>query len=182
MDERESVPFPFLSGMIVRVNTAGGQIYYKVGGQAQQTILTAPYLIGPNLNSLNLQFTIGQVNAFQTSDTLLKQWVTWVDNEYLGVQWTINGTTLPLLNGQAQYLTVQTSPPYSYDIQFFSVGQINIQAAYNLFNLNTLAPIRGVLKVVLATTSVKQIPQPPANQPFTDISIGGIQVATSKVS
>jgi len=176
MDERESVPFPFLSGMIVRVKVGNGYEYYKIEGQGQQTILSQPYLIGPNLSQTG-QFTVGNLNAFQTGPNLLKQWVTWVDNEYLGVQWSINSTTLPILNGVPQYLTVQTSPPYSYDIQFYSVNEPAIQASFNLVNLNSNIPIRGILKVVVASFTVVKLTQPPApNQPFTDITIGGTSV------
>ena len=174
MDERESVPFPFLPGMIVRVSTGNGYEYYKIEGQGQQTILSQPYLIGPNLSQTG-QFVVGNnLNAFQTGPGLLKQWVTWVDNEYLGVQWNINGKTLPILNGVPQYLTVQISPPYSYDIQFYSVNDPAIQATYNLVNLNPNVPIRGILKVVVISYSVVKLTQPPSpNQPFTDITIGG---------
>jgi len=176
MDERESVPFPFLSGMIVRVKAGNGYEYYKIEGQGQQTILSQPYLIGPNLSQTG-QFTVGNLNAFQTGPNLLKQWVTWVDNEYLGVQWSINSTTLPILNGVPQYLTVQTSPPYSYDIQFYSVNEPAIQASFNMVNLNPNIPIRGILKVVVASFTVVKLSQPPApNQPFTDITIGGTSV------
>jgi len=176
MDERESVPFPFLSGMIVRVKVGNGYEYYKIEGQGQQTILSQAYLIGPNLSQTG-QFTVGNLNAFQTGPNLLKQWVTWVDNEYLGVQWSINSTTLPILNGVPQYLTVQTSPPYSYDIQFYSVNEPAIQASFNLVNLNPNIPIRGILKVVVASFTVVKLSQPPApNQPFTDITIGGTSV------
>jgi len=162
--------------MIVRVKVGNGYEYYKIEGQGQQTILSQPYLIGPNLSQTG-QFTVGNLNAFQTGPNLLKQWVTWVDNEYLGVQWSINSTTLPILNGVPQYLTVQTSPPYSYDIQFYSVNEPAIQASFNLVNLNPNIPIRGILKVVVASFTVVKLSQPPApNQPFTDITIGGTSV------
>lgn len=176
MNERESPPFPFLPGMIVRLKTESGYTYYKTVGQAQQTVLTAPYALGPNQSNTGLSFNIGNVNAFQTSSSLLKQWVTWVDNPNLGVQWTINGRTLPLLNGSPQYLTKQNSPKYDYSIQFYSVASLNIQANYNLVNLNSLKPIRGVLTVIVATSTVEPISGPIGNSPVTDITIGGTSV------
>ncbi len=176
MSEREKAPFPFLPGMIVGVKGENGYNFYKIKGQAQQTILTAPYLIPPNLSVVGQVFTIANINAFQTNSRTLKQWVTWVDNEYLGVNWVINGVTLPQVNGVPQYLTVQTSPAYSYDIQFYSVAEQNIQASYNLYNLNTQQAIRGILKVILNTMTVEPIQSLPAGQTFTDLSVGGLGV------
>ncbi|MGC8699267.1 MAG: hypothetical protein ACP5RE_03735 [Candidatus Acidifodinimicrobium sp.] len=176
MSEREKAPFPFLPGMIVGVKGESGYNYYKIKGQAQQTVLTAPYLIGPNLNLQGQTFTVANISAFQTNARTLKQWVTWVDNQYLGVNWVINGTTLPQVNGVGQYLTIQTSPAYSYDIQFYSIAEQNIQASYNLYNLNPNLPIRGILKVVLNTMSVEPLQSLPAGQMFTDISVGGVGV------
>ncbi|MEM3862278.1 MAG: hypothetical protein QW203_07350 [Thermoplasmatales archaeon] len=172
--EREGVPFPLLSGMYIRNVEEGKSVFYKISGQAQFTILSAPYLIPPSTSQTGQLFTIGNVNAFQTNDKLFKQWVSWIDNKYLGVQWVIGGTTLPQLNGVPQYLTIQDSPEYEYSVQYYSVNEPTATTSYNLINLSSQVPIRGVFKVLIATYSVSEISQIPAGSSYTDITIGGI--------
>lgn len=174
-ENRESIPFPFLSGMVIAQNGK----FYRINGQGIKNVLSKTYTLIAGQTTVGNTFTTGNVSTFTTDKLHMKQWVTWIDNVYLQVVWSIDGNTVNLINGNDSPLTYDTSPEYSEVMPLALVNSPQPQVAFKLINNNPAIPIFGNLKIILWEYAVVEITDAgliasiKQNGKYTDLSIRG---------
>jgi hypothetical protein len=149
------ISFPLKAHQYVQIVSGGKTIFLEVTAQSQPKVFTAPYLILPGSSLTDQIPLIGNLNIFDVNDTELVQWVTWIDNKFLGVTWKINGQEQNLLQGSSSPLIHEVSPKGNTAAPFFLYNQPRANVSYSLTNLSSEVPIRGNFEVVLYSFNVK---------------------------
>lgn len=150
MGENE-IPFPLLSGQWVSVYKNGIEQYVRIMAQPRFFDLEYAYEIGPDLDitdqTINIGTGSGAVNVFRTSG--LKQWVTWIDNKYLSVAWTINSLDINSLNSFSYPQDSVLTPYGSVNFPLFVYDDPAGNVSFTLTNTSLTKTIRGTLHILL---------------------------------
>lgn len=161
----DDIPFPLLAGQYIAVHVNNEIEYYKIAGQPAMFDLTYPYEIGPGQKIADQSLTLSNGSAFRTNQ--LKEWVTWIDNDYLTVSWTINSNRINSLNSITVPLTKNLSPYGSINFPLFIFNNPAGNVSFTLGNSSQTNVISGTLHIIMydyRITKVSTIPQQ-----YTDI-------------
>lgn len=163
------IPFPLLSGQYIKYNGK----YYKVTKQPKMFDFPFPYELPPsgklNDNSIQLNST-SKVSAFSTSENQMKEWVTWIDNDYLGIVWNIASIKINSINGISEPETKYTSPFGSVNFPKFIFNNATGSVSFNLINTNPVKFIAGTIHIIMYDYKVALVDGTPDY--YTDISYG----------
>ena len=161
------IPFPLLSGQYIKYDGS----FYQIQMQGTIYDLTKTYAIPPGGELSGQSITMptnSSFNVFQTPVNGLYEWVTWVDNEYLGVSWKVLNRSVNDLRSYAEYLTKQTSPFGSVNMPMFILNNTSGSVSLTLTNLSSVKIISGTLHIIMYAYMTKQTSETP--QAYTDIS------------
>ena len=135
--------------------------------------LTYAYEIGPNLQIADQTITqgtgSGTLSVFRTK--YLKEWVTWIDNRYLKVDWVIDNKKITSLDSFTQPLTEIITPFGNVNFPLFIYNNVSGNVTFTLTNKSLTKTIAGTLHVIMydyKTEPVKEIPSV-----YTDIDYAG---------
>jgi len=171
------IPFPLLSGQFISSIGANGQReFYQIIRQPTMFDLTYQYAIAPTESLEDQTITngtgSGQISVFKTNVPGLKQWVTWIDNDYLGVSWNVVDVKANTMLGFNRPLTKYTSPFGSVNFPLFILNNSSGNVTFNLTNLSKLNSIAGTLHVLMYEYVIKPYTGTPPTY-YTDISYKG---------
>lgn len=167
------IPFPFLNNMTVeKRDSSGNPAFYKVIGQGTTSTLTVDYTITPGGKLTDQTITAGGSDAFKTTSTSLKEWVSWIDNENLQVSWTLGNTKINQLNGVSYPLTFDTSPIGSFTMPLATVNDPTPNVSFDLINGSSSGVCRGTFKVILVSYRVERLQNPVDTYTSLDYSGG----------
>lgn len=173
MGESE-IPFPFLNGQVVEVKNSEGQpTFYRVAGQGKLSVKSLDYTIAAGKKNTDNTFTVGGADAFKTSSSTMKVWVSWIDNINLKVVWTVGDRTINQLDGVASGLTYDTSPIGSYAMPLVSINNPTPSVSFDLINASSTNPVRGTFKVIIAEYRVSKLTEPVETYTSLDYPSGG---------
>ena len=167
------IPFPLLAGQYISTYVDDQKKFFKIQGQPKLFDLTYAYEIGPGLQIPDETITqgtgSGTLSVFRTK--YLKEWVTWIDNKYLEVEWIINDKKLTSLDSFTQPLTSLISPFGTVNFPLFIYNNVSGNVTFTLTNHSLTKTIAGTLHVIMydyKTEPVKEIPSI-----YTDIDYAG---------
>jgi hypothetical protein len=170
------IPFPLLAGQhICMTDNEGNKVYYRIQRQAKMFDFPFPYEIPPLTSLRDNDISIGQgsgaISVFRTSANEMKQWVTWIDNDYLGVTWTILDAKVNAILGNDQPETKYTSPFGSVNFPKFIFDNPAGNVTFTISNKNPLKLIAGTLHIIMY--DYKVLPSKAVPEYCTDIGYGG---------
>lgn len=164
------IPFPLLSGQAIRATVNGVETFYQVSKQARWFDLKFDYVIPPAQKLTDQTITLGSgsgaINAFATQ--FLKEWVTWIDNDLIGVTWSISSVNINQLQGYGQPLTLFTSPAGSVNFPMFNFNNPAGNVTFDISNFSLTQYAAGTLHVMLYDYQLKNLTAAPSV--YTDIS------------
>lgn len=164
------IPFPLLSGQIISAVLQGKQAFYQINGQARLFDLKYDYIVPPTLTLTDQTITLGSgsgaINAFQTN--YLKQWVTWIDNDSVGITWSISSVNMNQLQGYAQPLTLFTSQAGSVNFPMFNFNNPAGNVTFNIQNFSNTNYVMGTLHILMYDYRLKPYTGTPTV--YTDIN------------
>ena len=167
------IPFPLLAGQYFSTVINGNKRYFKIQGQPKMFDLTYAYEIGPGLQLKDETITqgtgSGTLSVFRTN--FLKEWVTWIDNKYLEVEWMIDNKRLTSLDSFTQPLTSLISPFGSTNFPLFIYNNVAGNVTFSLTNNSTVQTISGKLHIIMYDYSTESVRETPAI--YTDIDYMG---------
>ena len=167
------IPFPLLAGQFVAAYENNVKSYYKISGQPVMVDLAYPYEIGPDLEIADQTITLGKgsgaISAFRTNN--LKQWVTWIDNDYLTVQWTIDNVNINSLNSFIEPLTAYISPFGTINFPLFILHNVSGNVTFTLSNTSLTKTIAGTLHIIMYDYKIEPVSSAPPQ--YTDIDYRG---------
>lgn len=147
------IPFPLLSGQFVYTTINGKKVYYELTRQGRYFDLQYPYEIPPatTLSDLSIQNGTGSgaISVFRTKVPGLKEWVTWVDNDWLSVSWVIDSVRVNTLSGFSEPETKYTSPTGSSNFPKFTINNSAGNITFTLTNRNPINMIAGTLHILM---------------------------------
>lgn len=165
MGENE-IPFPLLSGQYVYANADGTKRYYEIVRQPRYFDLTVPYEIPPSTTITDQTITngtgSGEISVFRTKVPGLKEWVTWIDNDYLEVSWTIDSVRINSLSGYSRPETKYTSPFGGMNFPKFILNNAAGNVTFDLTNTSPGKYIAGTMHVIMYEYVIKAITEAPA--------------------
>lgn len=165
----DDIPFPLLAGQYFAASENGVKKFFKVVGQPTMYDLTYPYEIGPGLEipdqTINLGTGSGAITVFKAD--YLKEWVTWIDNEYLTVKWKINSTDMNALNSFPEPLTKNIAQYGNINFPLFLYHNASGNVNFTLGNASLTKVISGVLHIIMY--DYKTEPAQGMPQQYTDI-------------
>ncbi len=172
MDEND-IPFPLLSGQYISTSqgTDRNRTFWQIVKQPSMFDLSFSYEIAAGLSLADQTITngtgSGAISVFKTSVPGLKQWVTWIDNDYLGVKWALVDINMNSLSGFTRPLTKYTSPFGSVNFPMFILNNPSGNVTFTLENLSTTKTIAGTLHILMYEYTIR----PAASAPsfYTDI-------------
>ena len=145
------IPFPLISGQYISAIENGKRVFYQVSKQPRYFDFSQDYELAPSASLSDQAFTLGSgsgaINAFQTP--YLKEWVTWIDNDDLGVSWNISNTAMNKVQGYTKPLTIYTSPYGSVSFPMFNFKNSTGNVTYTLQNLSATDTIAGTIHVLM---------------------------------
>lgn len=176
------IPFPLISGQYIAYTTGFDQSgmpirdYYMITKQPTFLDLTYKYEIGAGQSLTDETITLGTgsgaISVFKTP--YLKQWVTWIDNDSLGVQWTIVNSKMNTLNGFNEPMTIYTNPFGNINFPMFSFQNESGDVTFTLKNTSSSQTIAGTLHVIMYDYVISnKLPEGQTPQYFTDITYRG---------
>lgn len=183
MSDENDIPFPLLSGQYISAfqDTSNVREYYQIVRQPSFFDLTYSYEIGPGLELSDETITLGTgsgaLSAFRTNVPGLKQWVTWIDNDYLGVRWDIVDVKMNSLKGTNEPETKYTSPFGSVNFPKFILNNASGNVTFTLSNLSSTKTIAGTLHIMLYEYQIEKAKGTP--QYYTDIEYRGTGAGVS---
>lgn len=161
---KASLPFPFAAGENITAKVNGQRKYFKITEQPAVYDFAFPYMLTAAGELPNQTITTGQGQGsqpvFRTIANEMKEWVAWIDNAYLGVQWEINDHNYNAILGITFPLTKYTSPFGSKAFPLFAVDNISGNVTFTLTNLSQLRPIAGTLHIEMYDYSLEPIEKP----------------------
>ncbi|WP_298409468.1 hypothetical protein [Ferroplasma sp.] len=165
------IPFPLLSGQYIGMYSASkkAEFYQKIVGQPKLFDLPYPYEIAPKSSIPNVTLTKGNASLFRTD--YLKQWVTWIDNKFLGVTWTVNDVNLTSLISNPQPMTFLTNPFGAINFPMFIFHNVSGNVVFSLSNSSALHTITGTLHILMYDYKTENVTGTPSV--FTDIDYMG---------
>lgn len=177
MVDENDIPFPLLSGQYFSVLNDGGntRAFYKVTRQPTMYDFAYPYEIAPSESLADQDITIGSgsgaLSIWRTKANELKQWVTWIDNDYLGVIWNVVDVKINSMTGTSEPETKYLCPFGSVNFPKFIFNNAAGNVTFTLKNLSTTKTIAGTLHIIMyGYTSEPANVQP---QYYTDIEYKG---------
>jgi hypothetical protein len=163
------IPFPLLSGQYISVIENETVKYYRTTKQPKMFDLTYSYEIPPSGSIADQTITLGTGNGalsvFKTG--ALKEWVTWIDNKYLKVDWNVLDVKLTSLTSFSEPLTKITSPYGSSNFPMFILKNSSGSVTFTLTNNSPLHTISGTLHIILYEYAIEESKAVP--QVFTNI-------------
>lgn len=167
------IPFPLLAGQYISAYVDGVKKFFKIQGQPKMFDLTFSYEIGPSLQIADQTITqgtgSGALSVFRTS--YLKEWVTWIDNRYLTVDWVIDDKKLTSLDSFNQPLTSLITPIGSINFPLFVYNNKSGNVTFTLRNRSLTQTISGTLHVIMYDYKTEPAKEVPAV--YTDIDYAG---------
>lgn len=175
MDEND-IPFPLLSGQYFSVLAGdGARQFFKVTRQPTMFDFPFPYEIPPTSILADQDITIGAgsgaVSVFRTKANGLKQWVTWVDNDYLGVVWNVVDVKINSLLGSSQPETKYLCPFGSINFPKFIFNNSSGNVTFTLVNASPSKVIAGTLHIIMYDYTAERFQGVPPY--YTDIEYKG---------
>ena len=174
------IPFPLLAGQWASVMVDGEKKFVKIKGQPKFFDLTFTYEIGAGLTLSDQAITLGtgsgSLSAFRTD--YLKEWVTWIDNKYLGVTWVLNSTRINSLNSFEEPQNAIQTPYGSVNFPLFIYKNTSGNVTFSLVNNSLTKTIRGTLHILMYDYQTdKEVTFPKGQEPaqYTETYYGGNQ-------
>lgn len=173
------IPFPLLSGQYISaLNTDGARIFYQISRQPTMFDLPFAYEIAAGLSLSDQTITLGTgsgaLSVFRTKTPGMKQWVTWIDNDYLGINWNIVDVKVNSLTGFNEPETKYLTPFGSVNFPKFILNNSSGNVTFTLKNLSLTNTIAGTIHIIMYEYTIQQVKTVP--QVYTDIefrSAGG---------
>jgi hypothetical protein len=167
------IPFPLLAGQWIATRVQDTKQYIKISGQPKFFDLTYAYEIGPDLSIADQTLTLGTgsgaISAFRTD--YLKEWVTWIDNKYLGVSWKLDDVSINSLSSFSFPQDSIQTPYGSVNFPLFIYNNRSGNVTFTLTNTSLTKTIRGVLHVLMYDYKT-DAPVATAPAQYTDIYYG----------
>lgn len=167
------IPFPLLAGQWVATKIQDVKNYIKISGQPKFFDLTYSYEIGPDLEIANQTLTLGTgsgaISAFRTD--YLKEWVTWIDNKYLGVSWVVDDVRINSLSSFSFPQSSLQTPYGSVNFPLFVYNNRSGNVTFTLNNKSLTKTIKGTLHILMYEYKTDK-PVTTAPSQFTDIDYG----------
>lgn len=177
MVDENDIPFPLLSGQYVSGfdNTNQIRVFYQVDRQPSFFDLTYKYEISPLQKISDQTITLGTgsgaLSVFRTKVPGMKQWVTWIDNDYLGVTWNVVDVNMNSLTGFSEPETKYTSPFGGISFPKFILNNSAGNVTFTLSNLSSTKTIAGTLHILMYEYALKKASGTPPY--YTDIEYKG---------
>ncbi len=161
MVERE-IPFPLLAEDNIAYFDQSAQAleYYKITRQGVPFSLSASYFLSPSGKGTGA-FQLGNINALSSSSKIMVEWVTWIDNKYLEVEWSKESVLTPQLQGYSVPLNYDTSPYGTYIFPLFSIKLPTANITFQIQNSSSLIAIKGTFKIVGFSYSIEKLSAKP---------------------
>lgn len=183
MVDENDIPFPLLSGQYVSgfANGSNNRTFYQITRQPSFFDLTYRYEIAPSDTIADQTITLGTgsgaISVFRTKVPGLKQWVTWIDNDYLGVTWNVVDVKMNSLTGFTEPETKYTSSFGGINFPKFILNNSSGNVTFTLSNLSKTKTIAGTLHILMYEYTIQQASGQP--QYFTDIEYKGTGAGVS---
>lgn len=183
MANENDIPFPLLSGQYFSALIEGGTArqYFRVTRQPTMYDFAFPYEIGAGLKLEDQDITIGSgsgaLSIFRTKKNGLKQWVTWIDNDYVGVVWSVVDVKMNSMTGTSEPETKYLCPVGSVNFPKFIFDNSAGNVTFTVNNLSATRTIAGTLHIIMYEYTAEEVKQVP--QYFTDIEYRGTGAGSS---
>lgn len=145
------IPFPLLSGQWIATYINNEKRFAKIATQGKFFDLKYTYEIGPLLSitdqTINTGTGSGANSVFRTK--YLKEWVTWIDNKYLQVAWTIDSVNINSLNSFAYPQDSVLTPYGSVNFPLFIYNNESGNVTFSLTNTSRTKTIKGTLHILM---------------------------------